>query len=186
MTSVRKWSRGIHRDLSFLFSGVIIVYAVSGICLNHKADFNSDYSITNSVLQLQGEFPMTEKAEKEQVVSFLDQVGQASNYTKHYYPQPDLMKVFIKGGSSLVVDTRTGEARYEHLRKRPFLSSVNRLHYNPTRWWTWFSDIFAVSLLVITLTGLVMVKGPKGFIGRGGIEFAIGVALPVIFLFLLK
>ena len=42
---VRKWSRIVHRDLSYLFAGVLIVYAVSGICLNHKRDFNSDYLI---------------------------------------------------------------------------------------------------------------------------------------------
>ena len=70
MPSVRKWSRGIHRDLSFLFSGVIIIYAISGICLNHKADFNSDYSVTNSIIQLDGTFPMEEKASKEQAVDF--------------------------------------------------------------------------------------------------------------------
>ncbi len=186
MPSVRKWSRGIHRDLSFLFSGVIIIYAISGICLNHKADFNSDYSVTNSIIQLDGTFPMEEKASKEQAVDFLRQVDQEKNYTKHYYPDTEVMKVFIKGGSSLLVDVRTGQARYEHLKRRPFLSAVNRLHYNPTRWWTWFSDIFAVCLLVITLTGILMIKGPKGFIGRGGIEFAIGVIIPLLFLFFLK
>ncbi|NLZ94386.1 MAG: peptidase, partial [Bacteroidales bacterium] len=33
---LRKWSRIIHRDLSFFFSGVIIIYAISGFVLNHK------------------------------------------------------------------------------------------------------------------------------------------------------
>lgn len=45
MSRVRKWSRTIHRDLSYLFAGALLVYAVSGICLNHKKDFNSDYII---------------------------------------------------------------------------------------------------------------------------------------------
>ena len=36
MTSVRKWSRTLHRDLSYVFSGVLLVYAMSGFMLNHK------------------------------------------------------------------------------------------------------------------------------------------------------
>lgn len=94
------------------------------------------------------------------------------------------MKVFIKGGSSLTVNTETGEAYYESVKKRPILSSFNRLHYNPNRNWTIFSDIFAVSLIVITLTGLVMLKGRKGFWGRGGIEFAAGILIPLAFILL--
>ena len=45
MQRVRKWSRSLHRDLSYFFTGVLVVYAVSGFMLNHKKDFNSDYSI---------------------------------------------------------------------------------------------------------------------------------------------
>ena len=41
MSAVRKWSRPVHRDLSFFFSGVLLIYAVSGFMLNHKRDFNS-------------------------------------------------------------------------------------------------------------------------------------------------
>ena len=132
-------------------------------------------------------FPQPESVEKPFVLDLLRQVDEENSYTKHYYPKPGQMKVFLKGGSSLVVDMQSGKAAYEKVRKRPFLSALNRLHYNPSRWWTWFSDIFAVSLLIITLTGIVMVKGPKGLWGRGGIELLIGIAIPLVFLlFILK
>ena len=94
------------------------------------------------------------------------------------------MKVFLKGGSNLFVDTQTGDAVYEKLERRFLLSDMVKLHYNPGKWWTTFSDIFAVSLVLITLTGMVMVKGPKGFLGRGGILFIIGIVIPVLFLIL--
>lgn len=61
---------------------------------------------------------------------------------------------------------------------------MTKLHYNPGRWWTWFSDIFAVALMVITLTGLFMLKGNKGLWGRGGIELLIGIAIPILFVLL--
>ena len=42
---IRKWSRLLHRDLSFFFAGILMIYAISGFMLNHKKDFNSDYLI---------------------------------------------------------------------------------------------------------------------------------------------
>ena len=33
-TAFRKWSRIIHRDLSFFFAGMILIYAISGIVMN--------------------------------------------------------------------------------------------------------------------------------------------------------
>lgn len=180
---LRRWCRSIHRDLSFLFSGVIIVYAISGFCLNHKSDFNSDFHITQTIIQLKGEFPQSEPLDKQYVLNILEQVDSDARYTKHYYPSPQMMKVFLKGGSSLIVNMHNGEAHYEHVQKRYFLSALNRLHYNPIRWWTWFSDLFAAALLIITITGFLMVKGAKGIWGRGGIEFLIGIVIPLIFLF---
>lgn len=58
---IRKWSRLLHRDLSFFFAGILMIYAISGFMLNHKKDFNSDYlnpAKTNSVYRANpGESP---------------------------------------------------------------------------------------------------------------------------------
>ena len=131
-TTIRKWFRIIHRDLSFLFTGVIIVYAVSGIALNHKRTFNADYKITKTELQIQGNFPQTEKVSKEQTLGFLKMINEENAYMKHYYSGEQQLKVFLKGGSSLVVDMNTGKAIYESVKKRPILSWFSRLHYNGT------------------------------------------------------
>jgi hypothetical protein len=64
------------------------------------------------------------------------------------------------------------------------ISALTKLHYNPGRWWTHFADVFAVGLIIITVTGMVMLKGPKGLWGRGGIELAAGILIPLLFLFL--
>ena len=60
--------------------------------------------------------------------------------------------------------------------------ALTKLHYNPGSWWTAFADIFGGGLILITLTGLVIVKGPKGLRGRGGVELAAGILLPLLFL----
>lgn len=170
--------------LIVFFSGVILVYAISGLVLNHKKDFNSDYIIRQETLQIPGEFPKSRtEFTEEYVLTLLNPLEEQKNYTKHYFPNERQMKVFIKGGSSLVVDMQTGKALYESVKKRPVISALNRLHYNPGRWWTIFSDIFAVSLLIITLTGIVMLKGKKGIWGRGGIELTVGILIPLLFIF---
>ena len=57
-----------------------------------------------------------------------------------------------------------------------------RLHYHPGQWWTYFADIVAVGLIIITLSGVIMLKGNKGIIGRGGIEMIVGIVIPILFL----
>ena len=183
-TSFRKWSRIIHRDVSYLFAGMILIYALSGILMNHRGDLNPHYSVSLHEYKVTADLSDKSRVDKALVLTLLEPWGEAGNYTKHYFPKDGQMKVFLKGGSSLVVNTRTGDAVYESLKRRPLLSDMVKLHYNPGRWWTTFSDTFAVCLILITLTGLVMVKGPKGFWGRGGILFIIGLLVPVLFLVL--
>ena len=181
-STLRKWSRTVHRELSFFFGGVLLIYAVSGFMLNHKGDFNADYDIRRTEYRI-GNLPEGKEGwNKAYVLSLLDAHDERDRYTKHYFPDSAHVKVFLRGGSSLEVDTRSGQAVYESIRKRPLWSGLNRLHYNPGRWWTVFSDIFAFSLIVITISGLIMLKGPKGFVGRGGIEFLAGIVVPVVFL----
>lgn len=185
MSALRKWSRPVHRDLSFFFSGVLLIYAVSGFMLNHKRDFNSDYSVRRLELQLSGTYPRTaETWNREEAEKQLAPIGEEGNYLKHYFPEEGLLKIFIRGGSSLTVDLATGQAVYESIRKRPVLSSLNRLHYNPSRWWTAFSDLFLGCLVVIILSGLVMLRGPKGLWGRGGVELLAGIVIPLLFILL--
>lgn len=183
MSHIRRWSRAVHRDLSFFFGGIVLIYAISGFTLNHKHDFNAEYAIRQHRFRTEGTFPKSEHDyTKNYVLSMLEPLGEATAYTKHYFPDSTHMKAFIRGGSSLVVDMRTGEAVYESVKKRPLLSVMNRLHYNPGRWWTVFSDVFAGSLVLITLTGLVMVHSGKGLWGRGGIELVAGILFPLLFI----
>lgn len=133
MGRVRRVSRWLHRDLSYLFAGALLVYAISGICLNHKRDFNSDYSIRLTEYTLESPLPVEKDGwDKDYVLGLLEPLGEPrENYTQHYFPDEHTVKVFLKGGSSLQADIRSGQARYESLRKRPLLPALNRLHYNP-------------------------------------------------------
>lgn len=183
-TALRKWSRTIHRDLSFFFSGMVLIYAISGIVMNHRNTFNPNYSVERREYSISETMPPQEAMTKEDVLRLLAPLGEERNYTKHYFPQEGQMKVFLKGGSGLTVQLSTGQAVYEKLTRRPLLSTLTRLHYNPGRWWTYFADAFAAGLILITVTGMVMLKSPKGLWGRGGIELAAGILVPLLFLFM--
>ena len=39
-----------------------------------------------------------------------------------------------------------------------------------------------LSLIHISVSGIVMIKGPKGLWGRGGIELVAGILIPILFL----
>lgn len=185
-TSFVKWCRWIHRHCSYFFAGVVLIYALSGILMNHRQDINPNYSAKRVLLE--EAISSTPRAGGEvsldEVMQLLGRIGEEKNYTKHYFPDEKTMKVFLKGGSTLEVDLASGKAVYDQLRKRPLLSDFVRLHYNPGRWWTYFSDLFAVALILITLTGLFLVRGRKGLKGVGGIELIAGILIPILFLVL--
>lgn len=180
----RKYARILHRDLSYFISGMILIYAISGIAMNHRSSFNPDYSVSVTTFTLEKALPAKIDITKEDVLALLAMIDEEDNYTKHYFPEENTMKVFLKGGSNLMVNLKQQKAQYEKLTRRPVLSAFTRLHYNLGQWWTWFSDFFAVGLLVVTLSGIFMVKGRHGLRGWGGIALFAGIALPLLFLLL--
>lgn len=180
MQTFRKWCRLLHRHLSYLFSGVLIVYLISGIAMNHKDTFNSQYDISVQHYNM-GLLPDKENIDQNYIEeNILKDIDEERNYTKHYFPDVNTLKVFLKSGSNLVVNTQTGDVTYEKVKRRPLLGAMSRLHYNPSKAWTIFSDIFAISMLLVIITGLFMMKGKNGLIGIGGIELLIGIVLPIL------
>lgn len=184
--SMVKACRWIHRHLSFFFAGIVIIYALSGILMNHRDELNPTYSARRiEIPRALTETPRAKGAvNTAEIERLLDEIGEKGHYTKHYYPDERTMKVFLKGGSTLEVDLQTGTGVYDRLRKRPILGDFVRLHYNPGRWWTYFSDLFAIALIVITLSGLFLARGKRGLRGVGGLELALGILIPLLFLLL--
>lgn len=181
MKKIRKWSRILHRDMGFFFIGTTLIYAISGISLNHMSDWNPNYSV--NLKEFNTSINLINNANiKENILLLLDDIDTRKNYKKHYYPNQNKIKIFLKGGSSVVVNLKSGNGITEYLKKRPLFFEVNYLHYNPNRFWTWFSDIFAAVLILFALTSLFMVKGKKGIKGRGAIYTILGFLIPLIFL----
>jgi len=175
----RKWNRVIHRDLGYFFFGMVVIYCLSGIAINHRADWNPNYIITTWELQID----TNQDFNKETIKSIIEDYDIDSKYLNHYKPSADELKVFLKDGS-LSVNMNTGYAWLELSKKRPIFKAMNYLHYNPVVYWTWYSDIFSGALIIIALSGLFIIKGKKGITRRGAWLTVFGIVLPLIFLIL--
>ena len=179
----RKLNRVVHRDFGYFFTATTLIYALSGIALNHVRDWNPNYIISSEKVAVK---PVPEKGsiDKEWVMDLLDQTNDRKNYKNHYIRDNKELKVFLKGGS-LILNLNTGTGWLEKIRKRPVFHEVNYLHYNPGKWWTWFSDIYAGSLAILAITGLFVLKGKNGITGRGAWFTLAGVVVPLVLLYLL-
>lgn len=171
-------ARALHRDLGYFFFGTTVVYAVSGLAINHRHDWNPSYS----VVRLEGRVDpalLASSPGKAGSERLLAEAGIEAAYLKHYEPAPGELRVFFQGGSA-TFSKSDGRFSSEALSRRPLLHAFNKLHYNPGRWWTWFADAFSVALAVVAVTGLFLLRGRHGLTRRGGVLVGAGLLLPAV------
>lgn len=180
---LRKWNNILHRDIGYFFVVMTIVYALSGIALNHINDWNPNYIINREKISTSVRGTKSDIS-KESILKSLQEFNLDDEYKSHYFPSDSRLKVFIDDGS-IDIDFKTGAAVIETIKRRPIFYEVNYLHYNPGGLWMWFSDIYAVSLILLAVTGLFVLKGKKGIMGRGWKFGLAGLIIPVLFLIFL-
>jgi uncharacterized protein len=175
-----KLNRITHRDLGYLIAGLTIIYAISGIALNHKNNWNPNYIIDNR--EFVSDVKITrENFNNEAAREILKNANISQDFKTFHFPTGDKVTIFIEGGF-VQMNTLTGKGVIESISRRPLFYQINFLHYNPGRWWKYFSDIFCVALITVTITGLFIIKGKNGITRRGAILTIIGILLPLSFL----
>ena len=180
--NISKLNRITHRDIGYLIAGLTIIYSISGIALNHKHDWNPNYIIENQEFTTDIKFTR-ETIDKETAQDILKKVPGDQIYKTYYFPTGNTLTIFIEGGL-VRINAESGKGVVERISRRPVFYQVNFLHYNPGVWWKYFSDIFCIALILVTITGLFLVKGRNGITRRGAILTATGIILPLIFLFI--
>jgi hypothetical protein len=177
----RKVNNVLHRDVGYFFFGMTIIYALSGIALNHIADWDPNYDIQNRSVQVDPS-SISSSMKSEDIRALLIDLDVDKKIKKHYYPNPRTLKIFLHGGS-MTLNTTSGKGFLETVDRRPIFYEVNYLHYNHTKFlWTWFSDLFAVGLILLAITGLFVLKGKNGLRKRGVWFVLIGFLIPLVFL----
>lgn len=174
---LRKLNIITHRDLGYFFSALIIIYCLSGIALNHVDDWNPDFIITKTEIKIEKDFPV-DRPTTDDILFLASQVGE-TDYKVFDKPTHDQVKIYFDN-ATLHVNGTTNSGTYEQVRRRPVFYHANVLHRNSLKGWKWVSDIFAFLLIIISITGLFVLKGKKGIMGRGKWFIAAGILLPVI------
>jgi hypothetical protein len=178
----RKYNRAIHRDLGYFFVGMSLVYALSGIALNHINDWNPSFIITNKIITL-NEVPSADNIQNSDIKELLEYCGENGRFKKFYIPSDSLIKIFIEQGT-VTINTKTKQATIEKIQRRPLFHAFNYLHYNPGKIWTFFSDFYAASLIILAISGLFILQGKNGIKWRGTILAGLGIAIIIVLLFL--
>lgn len=170
----------MHRDLGYFITGILIIYAISGIALNHRKDWNPDYrQVTEKIWVEKGRVGPFSKAEIETVLA---QFETEPVYKKHFVSKEGIVKVFIEGGM-VVYDPQEGLAEMELLIRRPIFYHINKLHMAASnKTWIWVSDVMSVLLIFVGVSGLFLLKGKTGIMGRGLWFTLAGFIVPLIFL----
>ena len=180
---LRKLNRSIHRDLGYIFFFLSVVYGISGVALNHLHEWNPSYVVNHSVITISTDQLTKENLNRKSVISLIEEYIPAEKYKNHYFPEENILKVFLKDGN-LNVELESGNAYLETSKRRPILHASNYLHYNPQKWWTIISDVYAISLVILAFTGLFILKGKNGIKGRGAWLTGLGIIVPIVYLFL--
>jgi len=179
----RKWNNILHRDIGYLCFGLTIVYAISGVAVNHIEDWNPSYTFERSEQNI-GPVKGDAAVPDEMAVDILGRLGEQGEYLNSYLSDPETIQIFLEG-RTITVNLRTGDVQKESVDGRLILREMNFLHLNhPKMLWSYFADLYAFSLAIVAITGLFVLKGRKGIAGRGLWLTATGIILPIIFLWL--
>lgn len=174
----RPWLRAIHRDVGYLAVGLTFVYAISGLAINHIGSWDPNFRAVRETAPLAAPLP---RADAEASAALLALFALSEKPRDSYWDSDTVFEVALDGGT-ITADTATGAAVYLHEEPRFFLRVSNWLHYNRGKAaWTYVADAYAIFLLFLATSGLFMLKGRKGLIGRGGILLALGAAVPIIY-----
>jgi hypothetical protein len=174
--------RAVHRDVGYTAVGLTFVYAVSGLAVNHVAAWDPNFVNTSSVHELGGAIPDDDEAAKGQVLAKLG----IEAAPREVYREGDELEILFEH-RTLHVTAATGHVVDEEQKPRFFVRAANWLHLNRgKKAWTWFADSYAVGLLFLATSGLFMIAGKKGLLGRGVFFVAAGIAIPVVYLALVR
>ncbi len=182
--SWRKWNFVLHRDIGYLCIGLTILYAISGVAVNHIDDWNPSYEISKESLSIGKIERKSVIVSKEEVDSILEKIGANQKFKNYHQTDENSLKIFLED-NKIKVNLKTGEVTQKISKRRFLLFESNFLHLNhPKKLWTYVADLYAVGLLILALSGLLMIFGKKKIKQRGVILSTIGFAIPVVFLVL--
>lgn len=178
----RRLNNVLHRDLGYLAAGLTLVYAISGVAVNHRHHWNPSWKVDVETRSFE---PVPVSDRETMTAALVRRLELPGPPKSSFRSAPHLVELFYEGWS-VKADAAKGTATIERPRGRLALREMNFLHLNePKGLWTWVADLYAGVLALLAVTGLFVLKGKNGLSGRGKWLTGIGVAIPLLALLVL-
>jgi hypothetical protein len=170
----RAWLRAIHRDIGYLAVGLTVVYALSGLAINHIQDWDPNFKTYEKSYTIE---PIDPALEDDAAIALALERLEVKGTPRETYRAGDEVHLTFDSKKFVVI----GEQVTEQGRSQRFFFRVaNWLHYNRgKKAWTYVADIYAVMLLYLACSGLFMLKGKLGLRWRGALLVGLGAAVPI-------
>lgn len=173
--------RSLHRDFGYFVVGLTFIYALSGLAVNHINDWDPSFTQIEREHQLELPLPAGDDALAQHV---LERLAISEEPSDVYRASDEQFEISLEK-TSLHINTKTGVVFEEGQEPRFLLRAMNWLHLNRGKQaWTYVADAYAIILLYLATSGLFMIPGKKGLLGRGAILAAAGAAIPVLYVLL--
>lgn len=180
--SFRKTIRSLHRDIGYFCIGMTIIFAVSGIAVNHIDDWNPNYEVTQVSKSIQ--IPEEQKESEQLNELLLTQLAFDTKIRTEFWESPNKLKLFVENETTIEINFKKQIAVIESVKQRPILSAFNRLHLNEAhKAWVIFSDLFAGLLLFLAISSFFMLKGKNSVFSVKGLWVVAGFVVPFVFFF---
>lgn len=174
--SWRTWNNELHRDVGYVVVGLTLIYAISGVAVNHIEDWNPNYAIEREVKTFEAFGPLDRDATIARLVAVLALEEPLDAFRR----TPTDVELVYEGWS-VRADVAAGRATIERPVPRPVLIQFNDLHLNRVKgFWTWIADAYAIALCFMAISGMFVLRGRTGITGRGKWLVAAGVVVPVV------
>jgi uncharacterized protein len=175
----RSWLRAIHRDVGYLAVGFTVIYALSGIAMNHIADWDPNFHATELSRTITPIADALSDADAAtQIAAAAGMAGPRGGAIEDVYRAGDEVRLTFANGTKVTAigDTLT----IQHRRDRLFFRVADWLHATRGKAaWKYIADAYAVLLLYLAISGLFMIKGRLGLRWRGVTLIAVGLAAPI-------
>ncbi|MCP9456583.1 MAG: PepSY-associated TM helix domain-containing protein [Nitrospira sp.] len=178
-----KLNRAMYRDIGYACASLLLAYCLSGVAVNHIGDWNPDFVIMKQTVSLP--HPLTKDEMTSEQIAEFGRLVHEDTYKVYDFPTADQVKIYYDN-ASLHVNLTTGEGTYEKVARRPLFYQVNTLHLNRLQGWKWVSDVFALALIILSLTGLFILKGKYGLARRGRWLVLAGLVPPMVALLIFE
>ena len=181
--NLKKIIKVLHRDLGYICFGLIIVYSVSGIAVNHVDEWNPNYVITKTGSKIT---PLNDSSltVQSQLDYVLTEMLMEDPVKSSFRPATNIIQIFFDN-KTITANLKSGKVEIEKVESRHVFRESNFLHLNVAKkLWTYVADAFAASLILLAVTGLFMLNGKNGLGGRGKWLTLLGFLIPVAFLLL--